>query len=67
MPVHHQYAMLPLSTNMKTTSAPARGRCCKSYWLSGVKSTVFYHPLNAYRNGLAGNEERYCGSSNPVR
>jgi hypothetical protein len=35
LPVHHQYSILPLSTNMKATSAPAGGRCCKSDWLSG--------------------------------
>ncbi|MAE16834.1 MAG: hypothetical protein CL923_07650 [Deltaproteobacteria bacterium] len=35
LPVHHQYSILPLSTNMTATSAPARSRCCKSDWLSG--------------------------------
>ena len=37
LPVHHQHVILPLGTNMKATSAPARSRCCKSYWLSGKK------------------------------
>ena len=47
LPVHHQYAILPLSTNMKATSAPARSRCCNSYWLSG---------------GVSGLSIRYQGS-----
>ncbi|MDP7317640.1 MAG: hypothetical protein QGH12_05550, partial [SAR324 cluster bacterium] len=34
---HHQHAILPLSTNTKATSAPARSRCCNSYWLSGKR------------------------------
>ena len=41
LPVHHQYAILPLGTNMKATSAPAGSRCCKSYWLSGVKNKMW--------------------------
>ncbi|MDP7318001.1 MAG: hypothetical protein QGH12_07415, partial [SAR324 cluster bacterium] len=48
LPVHHQYAILPLSTNTKATSAPARSRCCNSYWLSGVlirTSSLFFKRL----------------------
>ena len=63
LPVHHQYAILPLSTNMKATSAPARSRCCKSYWLSGVLRLPYwieYSPdaedhlrrLKAYRQSI---------------
>jgi len=47
LPVHHQYAILPLSTNMKATSAPARSRCCKSYWLSGKKIRLRQLALNS--------------------
>jgi len=36
LPVHHQYVILPLGTNMKARSAPARSRCCKSDWRSGL-------------------------------
>ena len=40
LPVHHQHVILPLGTNMKATSAPARSRCCNSYWLSGVNTIL---------------------------
>ena len=36
LPVHHQYVILPLGTNMKARSAAVGSRCCKNCWLSGV-------------------------------